>query len=118
MIRIKKPLLVLAVMAASSCATIERAAPVSPLEQALIVGRSVIPPYTGFVPSWIEYKVRRKRSDVVVLLPHFDNGRPLPEVGATCDISFQIQHVRGQVGDKISTVESANVIDSIKCNGS
>ena len=53
--------------------------------------------------------------DVVVLLPHFEDGKRVPEVGEICEISYHAESVDGVAGEKNVQLASANVIDHLEC---
>ena len=107
--------LALALVAASSCASTGNTTPSTKLQGATIVERSIIPPYTGYIRTWVQFKVRANEADVVVLLPYFEDGKQVPEVGETCEISYRTGSVDGQVGDKNVRLASANIIDHLEC---
>ena len=52
---------------------------------------------------------------MVVLLPHFEDGKRVPEVGEICEISYHAESVDGVAGEKNVQLASANVIDHLEC---
>lgn len=107
--------LALILVTGSSCASTGSVPPSTTLHGVTIVERSITPPYTGYIRTWIQFKVRAAGTDIVVLLPHFEDGRQIPEVGEMCEVSYHIESVDGQVGDKNVRQVSANVIDRLEC---
>ncbi|HEX7804373.1 MAG TPA: hypothetical protein VF471_16645 [Pseudoxanthomonas sp.] len=85
------------------------------LKQAVIVERSIVPPYTGYIRTWIVFKVKASDSIVEVLYPHFEDSRRIPEVGEICSINYHAEAVDGLIGDKTQKRQHANVIDQLKC---
>ncbi|WP_242163616.1 hypothetical protein [Lysobacter sp. M15] len=51
----------------------------------------------------------------MVLLPHFEDGKRIPEVGETCQIRYHAEAIEGQVGDKNVQEATANVVDQMEC---
>ena len=108
-------LIALVIVSGSSCASTGNAPPSVTLQNAAIIERSIIPPFTGYIRTWIQFKVSANDTDVVVLLPHFEDGKRIPDIGDTCKIGYHIESVDGQVGDENVQLESANVIDHLEC---
>ncbi|WP_379654230.1 hypothetical protein [Pseudoxanthomonas sp. UC19_8] len=48
-------------------------------------------------------------------LPHFEDGKRIPEVGETCQIHYHAEVIEGQVGDKSVRAATANVVDQMEC---
>lgn len=111
----KHCLLALVLVAGSSCASTGADQQGIALQDTTIVERSAIPPYTGYLRTWIQFKVSSNGAELVVLLPHFEDGKRIPEVGDTCRIRYHTETIEGEVGDKNVQEAIANVADQIEC---
>lgn len=108
-------ILALALAAGGSCASTGTDQQGDPLQDAVIIERSAIPPYTGYIRTWVQFKVKANGAERVVLLPHFEDDKRIPEVGETCHIRYHAEAIEGQVGDKNVQEATANVVDQMEC---
>lgn len=111
----KQYLMALTLIAGSSCASTGNTPPSTTLRGATIVERSPLPPYTGYIRTWIQFRVNVNGANMVVLLPHFEDGKRIPEVNEICEISYHTESVDGVAGDKNVQLASANIIDRLEC---
>jgi hypothetical protein len=87
------------------------------LEDAVITERSTVPPYAGYIRTWIQFEVALNGTKHIVLLPNFEDGKRIPETGDTCHIQYHSEVIEGQVGDKYIRAATANVVDRMECEG-
>ena len=105
----------LALAVGGACASTGTAQQGDALQVAAIIERSAIPPYTGYIRTWIRFKVAANGLKLVVLLPHFEDGRRIPEVGEICQIRYHTEVIEGQVGEENVKQANANVVDQMEC---
>lgn len=105
----------LTLAAGISCASTGADQQSETLQDAVIIERSTIPPYTGYIRTWIQFRVKAKGKELVVLLPHFEDGKRIPDVGETCQIHYHAEVIEGQVGDKNVRETTTHVVDQMAC---
>lgn len=115
--KVRHCILALALATGGSCASPGTNEQGGALHDAAIIERSAIPPYTGYIRTWIQFKVRSNGMELVMLLPHFEDGKRIPEIGETCQIRYHTEVIEGQVGDKDVRDATANVLDQMECEG-
>lgn len=60
--------------------------------------------------------MKAKGKERVVSLPHFQDGKRIPEVGETCQIHYHTKVIDGQVGDKSVRAATADFVDQMECD--
>jgi len=111
----KHYILALSLATGAACATTGTDPRRGALNDAVITERSAIPPYTGYIRTWVQLKVKSNGTDLTVLLPHFEDGKRIPEIGETCRIRYHSEIIEGQVGDESVQEANANVVDQMEC---
>lgn len=111
----KNVLLLLVLLGMCSCASAGTQQSSNKIGKAVIVERSIIPPYSGYLRTYILFKLKVDDSNLEVLYPHFEDGKRIPEVGEACALSYHVESVDGQVGDKSVKAANVKVIDSLAC---
>jgi hypothetical protein len=82
---------------------------------AMIVERSEIPIPSGYLSTWVEYRISIKNMNTVVFLQYFGDRERIPDVGDICSISYQNGLVEGYAGRENVRLTNANIIKEINC---
>ena len=85
------------------------------LIDAEVIARSVLPPFTGVVRTWVVLTVREDGTQLDILLPYFSAEQVVPRIGELCDFSVSLQDVDGLAGDKVVNA-TANIVDQVQCH--
>lgn len=84
------------------------------LVDAEVVARSVLPPYSGILRTWVVITIRLKDTQLDVLIPYFHADQNLPAVGDTCEFITRQEQVNGLAGDKVVDT-TTNIVADFKC---
>lgn len=112
-----KASLLMLLLLTASCASYshDRRQESNELRNAVIASRSSLPPYTGFITTWVVFGADRDGKREEFLYPYFREDKSLPVQGDVCDISFHVETVSGQAGSELVNGLKSNVIDTLKC---
>lgn len=108
-------LLVLLLGIGSACASPKPKQQTRKLIQATIVERSAIPPFSGYLRTYVGFKVKADSSELDFFYPYFEEGKRLPEVGDVCDLAYHTESVDGHVGNIAINAKGSKVVDSFEC---
>ena len=97
-----------------ACASLQPE-PQASVEEGLIFERTRIPAFTGYLETWIVFKVRNGRRDFDFYYQHFNNGNVIPNVGDTCTFTYRVGHVEGVAGEGFIDLKEALIVDRFQC---
>ena len=97
-----------------ACASVP-AKPQAAVEEAVIVERTPIPAFTGFLSTWIVFKARSSRGNFDFYYKHFEDGTVIPEIGDSCAFTYSLGHAEGVTGEGAIDVKPALVVDVLRC---
>jgi hypothetical protein len=70
------------------------------------------PPLSGVLKTWIEVGVKESSGDAHELfIPYLQEDTHIPEIGATCDVYYHYEELRGLVGTKSMHISAARIVD-------